>query len=96
MWDGIHRVHTIVGGWRLRISRILFWWRSEVVITRACHARIGVSNTPVTAKVEFVNIVATLTLNSQRFGFHLLSGERTCYRTAITNGVLVGKVCPIN
>ena len=22
MWVGIHRVHTIVGGWRLRISRI--------------------------------------------------------------------------
>ena len=39
MWVGIHRVHTIVGGWRLRISRILFWCISSVGRALACHAR---------------------------------------------------------
>ena len=30
------------------------------------------------------------------FDFHPLSGERTCYRTAIINGVLLGRFAPIN
>ena len=57
MWVGIHRVHTIVGGWRLRISRILFWFRSEVVITRACHARSAVSITAGTARALTLGLI---------------------------------------